>query len=108
MAFVTLCEAYMGIEPHFNLSNYFFHVRLRPDSNMVVAVWGSEEIYVYSMLGINPYFHLSFFNSSVGWQKEWFFPRNDARAPLPVVMGKRPCNTLNFGNCKTSKLMHFT
>jgi hypothetical protein len=25
-AFVTLCEAYMGIEPHFNLWNYFFRV----------------------------------------------------------------------------------
>jgi hypothetical protein len=24
MTFVTLCEAYMGIEPHFNLWNYFF------------------------------------------------------------------------------------
>jgi hypothetical protein len=24
-AFVTLCEDYMGIEPHFNLWNYFFH-----------------------------------------------------------------------------------
>jgi hypothetical protein len=24
VAFVTLCEAYMGIEPHFNLWNYFF------------------------------------------------------------------------------------
>jgi hypothetical protein len=22
--FVTLCEAYMGIEPHFDLWNYFF------------------------------------------------------------------------------------
>jgi hypothetical protein len=27
-AFVALCEAYMGIEPHFNLWNYFFHVWL--------------------------------------------------------------------------------
>jgi hypothetical protein len=24
VAFVTLCEAYMGIEPHFNPWNYFF------------------------------------------------------------------------------------
>jgi hypothetical protein len=24
-AFVTLCEAYMGIELHFNMWNYFFH-----------------------------------------------------------------------------------
>jgi hypothetical protein len=25
---VTPCEAYMGIEPHFNLWNYFFCARL--------------------------------------------------------------------------------
>jgi hypothetical protein len=28
-AFMTLYEAYMGIEPHFNLWNYFFHAQLR-------------------------------------------------------------------------------
>jgi hypothetical protein len=28
-AFVTLCEAYIGIEPHFNLWKYFFHTRLK-------------------------------------------------------------------------------
>jgi hypothetical protein len=28
-AFVTLCEAYMGIEPHLNLWNYFFCTRLQ-------------------------------------------------------------------------------
>jgi hypothetical protein len=27
-AFVTLCEAYMGIEPHFNMWNYFFRACL--------------------------------------------------------------------------------
>jgi hypothetical protein len=26
---MTLCEAYMGIEPHFNLWNYFFHAQLQ-------------------------------------------------------------------------------
>jgi hypothetical protein len=25
-AFVTLCEAYLGIDPHFNLWNYLVHV----------------------------------------------------------------------------------
>jgi hypothetical protein len=29
VAFVTLCEAYMGVEPHFNLWNYFFRTRLQ-------------------------------------------------------------------------------
>jgi hypothetical protein len=37
-AFVTLCEAYMGIEPHFDLWNYFFHVQLRPGSDVEVVV----------------------------------------------------------------------
>jgi hypothetical protein len=27
-AFVTLCEAYVGIEPHINLWSYFFYTRL--------------------------------------------------------------------------------
>jgi hypothetical protein len=27
VAFVTLCKAFMGIEPHFDLQNHFFHVR---------------------------------------------------------------------------------
>jgi hypothetical protein len=31
VAFVTLCEAYMGIEPHFNLWNYFY-IQLRQGS----------------------------------------------------------------------------
>jgi hypothetical protein len=29
VAFVNLREAYMGIEPHFKLWNYFFHAQLR-------------------------------------------------------------------------------
>jgi hypothetical protein len=29
VALVTLCEAYMGIEPHFNLWNYFFRAWLQ-------------------------------------------------------------------------------
>jgi hypothetical protein len=29
VAFVTLCEAYMAIEPHFDLWNYFFRDRLQ-------------------------------------------------------------------------------
>jgi hypothetical protein len=27
--FVTLCEVYMGIEPHFDLLNYIFRVQLQ-------------------------------------------------------------------------------
>jgi hypothetical protein len=44
--FITLCETYMGIEPHFNVWNYFFHVRLRSDSDAEAMVWGYADIYV--------------------------------------------------------------
>jgi hypothetical protein len=38
-AFMTLCEAYMGIGPHFDLWNYFFHARLQLGSNTEAVVW---------------------------------------------------------------------
>jgi hypothetical protein len=36
--FVTLCEDYMGIDPHFDLWNYFFHVRHPQDPNTELAI----------------------------------------------------------------------
>jgi hypothetical protein len=44
-AFVTLCEANMVIEPHFNLWNYFFHGRLQQGldvESVTLAVWTSS------------------------------------------------------------------
>jgi hypothetical protein len=43
---MTLCEAYMGIEPHFILWNYFFHARLRQGSDMEAVVLGSVDLFV--------------------------------------------------------------
>jgi hypothetical protein len=36
----------MGIEPHFNVWNYFFRVWLWPNSDVEAAVWGSVDIFV--------------------------------------------------------------
>jgi hypothetical protein len=55
-AFVTLCEGYMGIEPYFDLWNYFFRARLQLGSDTGAAVWGSVDIFVRSRLGVDPYF----------------------------------------------------
>jgi hypothetical protein len=63
---------------------------LQTDSDAAAAVWGCTEIYHCTGPGIDPYFHLSVSNPSDGWQKEWFFLRNYAKAPLPMVMGKSP------------------
>jgi hypothetical protein len=89
-AFVTLCEAYMGIEPHFNLWNYFFCVQLRPYSDMEAMVWGYIDIYVHTEPGIDPYFRLSVSNPLVGWRIEWFSQRNNTGMLLFVVTGRVP------------------
>jgi hypothetical protein len=41
-AFLTLCEAYMGIEPHFALWNHFFRSRLLQGSDEEAAVLGYD------------------------------------------------------------------
>jgi hypothetical protein len=45
-AFVTLYEAYMKIEPHFNLWNYFFHARLHQGSRTKAVALGNVDIFV--------------------------------------------------------------
>jgi hypothetical protein len=45
-AFVTLCEAYMGIEPHFDLWNYIFHARLQQVLDAEAVVMGSMDLFV--------------------------------------------------------------
>jgi hypothetical protein len=89
-AFVTLCDAYMGIEPHFDLWNYFFHAWLRPGSDAEAAVWGSVDISVRSGSGVDQYFRLLMSDLLIGWWKEWIFQRNNADMPLPVFMDNHP------------------
>jgi hypothetical protein len=44
--FVSLCEAYIGIEPNFDLCNYFFGARLQQGSDAEAAVVGSVGIFI--------------------------------------------------------------
>jgi hypothetical protein len=67
--FMTLCEAYMGIEPHFNLLNYFFRARLRQGSDVEVAVLGIVDIYVQSGPEVDPYFLILMPDPLIGWRR---------------------------------------
>jgi hypothetical protein len=67
VAFVTMCKAYMGIEPHFNLWNYFFHARLQQGSGMEVAALVSVDIFIRFGHRVDPYFHLSMPGLPYGW-----------------------------------------
>jgi hypothetical protein len=69
LAFVTLCEAYIGIEPHFNLWNYFFHIQLQQSSGTKVVALDSVDIFVRSGHGVDPYFLLLTSGPLDGWWK---------------------------------------
>jgi hypothetical protein len=68
-AFVTLCEAYMGIEPHINLWNYFFRARLQQCLDAEAAMFGSVDIYVRSRREVDPYFLILMHDPPVRWQR---------------------------------------
>ena len=38
--FVHLCEAFLGIEPHFDLFQYFFHLKPHPNDSRIEVVGG--------------------------------------------------------------------
>ena len=39
--FVRLCEAFLGIEPHFDLFQYFFHLKPQPSESKIDVVGGA-------------------------------------------------------------------
>jgi hypothetical protein len=81
-AFVTLCEAFIGIEPHFNMWRYFFQARLRQGSDAGAVALGSVDILVCSGMKVDPYFSILLPDPLVGWRRAWFLLRNDSDAPL--------------------------
>jgi hypothetical protein len=80
----------MGIEPHFNMWNYFFHARLQQGLGVEAAILGIVDIFIRSQHVVDPYFHLPMSNPPDGWQKVWFFLRNDTDALLSLFTGSCP------------------
>jgi hypothetical protein len=70
--FVTLCEAYLGIDPNFDLWNYFFHVQRPQDPEMELMISGGVVIHVKSEHGVDTYLEIPMPRSMKGWRKKWF------------------------------------
>jgi hypothetical protein len=85
-AFVTPCEAYLGIDPEFDLWNYFFRVRHPQDIDVRLVVSGGVItgviIHVKSCHGVDPYIDIPMPRSIKGWRKKLFYLRNDASTLL--------------------------
>jgi hypothetical protein len=57
----------MGIDPHFDLWNYFFHVQRPQDLNTELTISGGAIIHVKSGHGVGPYFNIHMPRSMKGW-----------------------------------------
>jgi hypothetical protein len=68
-AFMTLCEAYIGIEPPLDLLSHFSWARLRKGSDAGPVSLGSVDISVHSGSGDNSHFSNPQPDPLVGWQK---------------------------------------
>jgi hypothetical protein len=73
--FIHLCEAYVGIEPHFDLFRYLFCLRKKG------AVGGSKVaggVYLNLRDGMkNHYLHCPWNTSLTEWYRKWFYVREE-------------------------------
>ena len=89
--FVHLCEAFLGIAPHFDLFQYFFHLKPRPNDSKVDVVGGAG---LQFHQGKKPkYILYELSDKVIDWKEMWFYIWNlssslPLRTPGPPV--KRP------------------
>ena len=92
VAFIALCEGFLGINPHFDLWRYFFTVNLqkkrekgsRQELHMSMGCVGIQ--LRNNQVGKYPSMRLS--TSNKGWHSQWFYLKNDATGPLLEFTGR--------------------
>jgi len=83
--FIHLCEAFLGIAPHFNLWWALYHLRGYPSAARCDVVGGAA----FSLRQGRSYLALEWRDSNKGWHKEWFVVSNPAPC-LPARTGRTP------------------
>ena len=79
-----LCKGYLGIEPNFELWEYFFAVELqkkkeRKKPDLAVPM-GCASIRLRGNRSLE-YMSIALLKSNKGWHKLWFYLRNDDATP---------------------------
>ena len=83
--FIHLCEAYLGITPHFNLWRVLYHLKGYTSTARGNVVGGAA----FSLRQGQSYPALELRDSNKGWNKEWFVVSNLAPC-LPTCTGRAP------------------
>ena len=89
--FITVCEAFLGMEPHADLFWLFFSWRAMVDwSSTEIALVGGFALQRKPRAGGGSYPAYTPCDSNWGWHGERFYIRNLVGAPFPVFTGGRP------------------
>jgi hypothetical protein len=89
--FIHLCEAYLGILPHFGLWKYLYHCRLGMAGGQHHLVGGASlELRCRRK---TEYLNIPLKDNIKGWRLEWFIVENHCKS-LPPRSGRQPdvCN----------------
>ena len=89
--FITLCEAFLGIEPHFGLFKKIFGLR-RHGNKFGTYVIGSIGFTVHRDI---EYFKFLMSESVQNWRKKWFYLKDEEEsfAPFADVLVAKPKKT---------------
>ena len=87
--FITICEAFLRMEPHVDFFRWLFSRRPLAVGNLteIAPVGGFALQRKPSVGGLYPTYLPC--DSNMGWHGEWFYIRNLAEAPFPMFTGER-------------------
>jgi hypothetical protein len=87
--FIYFCEAFLGIEPHWDLFHFLFRIKPQPTSkNLSVA--GGTGIQLRQQAG-DKYLSYKFPSNLPGWKNHWFYIKNHA-PPTPSKIKQSACS----------------
>ncbi|KAM0846881.1 hypothetical protein ACQ4PT_055392 [Festuca glaucescens] len=72
--FVTLCECFLGIHPHWGLWKRIFYLRRNNSKNVAYNVGG---VCIYVRPDVD-YFDVKFADSVQGWRKKWLYIKDES------------------------------
>ena len=81
--FVHLCEAFLGIEPHFQLFHYLFHLKPQPNRFVLDVVGGAGLQLRQRRDTVHIPYDLS--NKVIEWKPKWFYVKNQSRSFHPLL-----------------------
>jgi hypothetical protein len=102
-SFVTLCEAYQGIDLDLVLWKYFFRVHRPQDPKAELTISGGTVIHVKSGHGVDPYLEIPMPRSMKGWRKKWFYLKNNDSSLLLAFTSGRHVPLTFWGEGATGK-----